>query len=132
MQLDYSQVSWAVHGCWWVVIYFDMSLLNQWHQSDACCIFLPEFGCCAPQTLVKIFIFYVFNGKKLKKGKKEKFAAKFSKKIVFLSLHQKAGRGFYPRKNSFFQVFRGKTGQRWSEHGLISYHTTPNGNYQLF
>ena len=30
-----------------------------------CCIFRPAFGWCAPKALVKIFIFNVFNGKKL-------------------------------------------------------------------
>ena len=28
---------------------------------DFCCIFQPAFGCCAPQTLVKIVIFSVFS-----------------------------------------------------------------------
>ena len=32
----------------------------------------PAFGCCAPQTLVKICFFNIFNGKKLKKGEKAK------------------------------------------------------------
>ena len=54
-----------------------------------CCIFRPAFGCCAPKTLVKICNFNVCYGKKLKKSKK--FAAKYSKKHVFLSLHQNAG-----------------------------------------
>ena len=29
---------------------------------NICCIFGPAFGCCAPQTLVKIFIFSTFYG----------------------------------------------------------------------
>ena len=36
-----------------------------------CCIFWPAFGCCAPKTLVKICIFNVFGGKKLKKKEKQ-------------------------------------------------------------
>ena len=27
---------------------------------NGCCIFRPAFGCCAPQTLVEIFIFSIF------------------------------------------------------------------------
>ena len=45
-----------------------------------CCIFLPAFGCCAPQTLVEICIFNIFNDKKLNKGEKSK---KFNKKVFF-------------------------------------------------
>ena len=64
-----------------------------------CCIFQP--------ALVEIWILNVFNGKQLKKGEKsKKFAAKFNKKIGFLSLHQNAGRVFYSQVK---QVFSYKT-----------------------
>ena len=67
-----------------------------------CCIFQPAIGCCAPKTLVEIYIFNGINNEKQKKDKKaRKFAAKFSKKFVFLSLHQSAGRMFYSQKIRF-------------------------------
>ena len=47
-----------------------------------CCIFRPEFGSCAPQTLVEICIFNVFNGKKLKWEKKQETCSKFNKKML--------------------------------------------------
>ena len=37
---------------------------------SVCCIFLPVFGFCAPQTLVEICFFQVFIAKKLKKQEK--------------------------------------------------------------
>ena len=46
------------------------------------CIFCRAFGCCTPQTLVKIVIFSVFVLKSWKNTKSSKFGAKFSKKIV--------------------------------------------------
>ena len=59
-----------------------------------CCIFQPAFGCCAPQTLVKILIFSVFLLKSFWGNKtfdqhfgysanlKKQFFAKFCTKIV--------------------------------------------------
>ena len=47
--------------------------------------------------------FQRFLCKKAKKSKK--FAAKFCKKHVFLSLHQNAGRLFYSQKNELFPIF---------------------------
>ena len=40
------------------------------YYKHICCIFHPVSGCCAPQTLVDILIFIIFNYKKLKKRKK--------------------------------------------------------------
>ena len=53
-------------------------------------------------VLVKIVIFSIFWAKKLKKS--NKFARKFSKKHVFLSLHQNAGRLFYSQKIYLFSL----------------------------
>ena len=69
--------------------------------SNVCCIFRPPFGCCALQTQVKIVIFSVFNGKKLKS---KKFAENFAKNMFFLSLHQNAGRLFYSQKIELFSL----------------------------
>ena len=56
-------------------------------------------------TGIWMHIFNIFNGKKLKKGEKsQKFAAKFSKKIVFLSLHQNTGQVFYSQKKTAQQL----------------------------
>ena len=64
-------------------------------EKNMCPIFLPAFGCCAPQRLFEILIFSIFSAKNLKNTKSNKFAAKFSKKTCFLSLHQNAGQAFY-------------------------------------
>ena len=45
-----------------------------------CYIFQPAFGCCTPQTLVKIFIFSIFCAKKLKKCQKSKLLKNLAKK----------------------------------------------------
>ena len=56
------------------------------------CIYPLAFGCCAPQTQLEIVIFSVFIQKSWKTQKSNKFAAKFSKKMGFQSLHQNASR----------------------------------------
>ena len=67
-----------------------------------CCIFWPTFGCYPLQMLVKICIFNICFSLKAEKGRKSnKIEAKFSKKIVFLSLHPKASQGFYSQKKTF-------------------------------
>ena len=53
---------------------------------------------CFDQTLVKIFIFSIFCAKKVQSTKNNNFVAKFSKKTVFLSLHQNARWKFYSQK----------------------------------
>ena len=55
---------------------------------------LIAFGCCAPQTLVKIFIFSIFCAKNMNKRKKvTNLEQNLAKKN--LSLHQNAGQVFY-------------------------------------
>ena len=55
------------------------------------------------QTLVEIFI---FSKKSWKMRKKEEICIKIYPKHVFLSLHHMLVKGFIPRKNRFFHVFR--------------------------
>ena len=53
-----------------------------------------------------------FQQKKLKMRKKEKICIKIYPKHVFLSLHHMLVKGFIPRKNRFFHVFRDKNNPR--------------------
>ena len=55
-------------------------LLSWWTESLICCIFRPAFGCCAPQKLVKIFI---FGKKSWKNEKKQEICCKIHQKYVF-------------------------------------------------
>ena len=53
-----------------------------------------------------------FQQKKLKMRKKEEICIKIYPKHVFLSLHHMLVKGFIPRKNRFFHVFRDKNNPR--------------------
>ena len=64
-----------------------------------CCIFWPAFGCSA-KTFSTFFVL-----KSWKMQKKKEFAAKFSKKMVFLGLHQRLVKGFIPKKHRGLVVF---------------------------
>ena len=70
------------------IVYLIVFVLWKYFRSS-CCIFWPAFGCCAPQMLVKIFVFY---GKKLKKRRKrQEICTKLFQEMDFLSLHQNTG-----------------------------------------
>ena len=78
-----------------------------------CWIFLTAFGCDTLQRLVEIFVFNIFNAKKLKKEKKrKKFAAKFYKKRFFKFAPKRWSSVLFPAKF-------GKSGSRLKVRPLI-------------
>ena len=89
-----------------------------------CCIFWPLLGCYALPTLVKICFFNVFCVKTLEKLKKQEICCKILKKMIFLSLHQNFGQGFYSQKKTDFMSYQTyHLNYNWTHRA--SYHLPP-------
>ena len=84
------------HGNWESVQTWRTRLQSN-YSIHWCCIFQLAFGVLRTPNAGRKSHFQHFYSFFLEKSKK--FAANFSKKQVFLSLHQNAGRLFYSQKN---------------------------------
>ena len=94
----------------------------------ACCIFRPELGCCALQTLVKICFLNIFHTKMLKKHKNWgfRFAPKRWSKVLFQEKHVFIGENmFLIQKGLNKKLFSTKTWKSifWPAFGVHSTQT---------
>ena len=77
---------------------------------EMCCIFWPEFGCYALQTLVKICCI-VFHTKKLNNGRKsQKIRARLSKMVCLKFASKQWSKVFLPNRNAEPYKRRGELG----------------------
>ena len=87
----------------------EISQVRNGNRCYQCCIFRPEFGCCAPQMLVKIVILGIFSAKKLKECKKvTNLVQNLAKNVFFWVCTKTLVDCFIPKISSSFLVFMDK------------------------